>query len=166
MEPRKFITVLTSARQLSLSWANSIQSPQPLPTSWRPVLILSSHLCLCLPNSLFSSGFPTKTLYTPLPSSIRATCPAHLILLGFITRTILGEECRSFSSSVQYIYSLYNGYGNCIINKYIRSASWWSIYIIGYDGRYTQRQINSTRISNMKAWCETFTSHKQNNCSA
>ena len=31
----KFITVLTSARHLSLSLANSILSPQPLPTSWR-----------------------------------------------------------------------------------------------------------------------------------
>ena len=45
---RKFITVLTSARHLSLTWANSIQSPQPPPTSWRSILILSSHLRLGL----------------------------------------------------------------------------------------------------------------------
>jgi hypothetical protein len=32
---RRFLTVPTSARHLSLSWANSIQSPQPPPTSWR-----------------------------------------------------------------------------------------------------------------------------------
>ena len=67
---RRFITLLTSARQLSLSWANSIQSPQPPPTSWRSILILSSLLLLGLPNGLFPSGFPTRTLCTPLPSPI------------------------------------------------------------------------------------------------
>ena len=72
----------------------------PIPTSSRSILILSSHLCLCLPSDLFPSGFPTKTFCTSLPSSIRATFPAHLILLDFITRTILGEEYSSLSSSL------------------------------------------------------------------
>ena len=61
------------------------QAPQPLPTSWRSILILSSHLRLGLPSGLFPSDFPTRTLCTPLPSSISATCPAHLNLLDFIT---------------------------------------------------------------------------------
>ena len=96
----RFITVLTSARHLSLSWANSIQSSQPPPTSWRFILILSSHLRLGLPNGLFPSGFPTRTLCRLLPSPIRATCPAHIILVDFTTHTILGKEYRSLSSSL------------------------------------------------------------------
>jgi len=97
---RRFITIFTSARHLSLSWASSIQSIPPHPTSWRSILISSSHLRLGLPNGLFPSGFPTKTLYTPLLSPIHATCPAHLILLHFIAGTIFGEEYRSLSSSL------------------------------------------------------------------
>ena len=88
---RRFITALTSVRHLSLSWASPIQSIYPHPTSCRSILILSTHLRLGLPNGLFHSGFPTKTLYTTLSSPIRATWPAHLILLHFITRTILGQ---------------------------------------------------------------------------
>ena len=100
---RRFITALTSVRHLFLSWASPIQSIYPHPTSWRSVLILFTHLHLGLPSGLLPSGFPTKTLYTPLSSPICATCPYHLILLDFITRTILGEEYKSFSSSLCYL---------------------------------------------------------------
>ena len=66
-----------------------------------PVHIPTSHLPEIHPNIIhpstprspqwfFPSGFPTKTLYTPLSSPICATCPAQLILLDFSTRTILG----------------------------------------------------------------------------
>ena len=97
---RRIITALTSVRYLSLSWVSPIQSIYPHPTSWRSILIFSTHLRLGLSSGLLPSGFPSKTLYTPLSSSIRATCPAHLIPLDFITRTILGEEYKSFSSSL------------------------------------------------------------------
>ena len=77
-----------------------------------PVHIPTSHLLEMHPNIVhpstprspqwyLPSGFPTKNLYTPLSSLIRATCPAHLILLHFITRTILREQYRSFNSPLR-----------------------------------------------------------------
>ena len=93
---QNFITTFTSACHLSLSWASWIQSTPSHPTSWRFILILSSHLC----QVLYPSGFPTKTLYIPLLSPIRTTCPVELILLNFITQTILGEEYKSLSFSL------------------------------------------------------------------
>ena len=59
---RRLITALTSVRHLSLSWASPIQSTYPHPTSWRSILILSTHLSLSLPSGLFPSRFPSKTL--------------------------------------------------------------------------------------------------------
>jgi len=55
---RRFITALTSVRHLSLSWASPIQSIYPHPTSWRSILILSTHLRLGLPSGLFSLRLP------------------------------------------------------------------------------------------------------------
>ena len=82
-------------------------SPCPSqPTSWRSILILSSHLWMSLPSDLFPSCLPTKSLYIPHLSSIHATCRAHLILLDLITRIVFGEEYRSFGSSLySFIHS-------------------------------------------------------------
>jgi len=72
----------------------------PHPTSFRSILILSSHLHLGLPSVLFPSGYPTKTLYMLLLSPILVTRPTHLILHDLITQKIYGEEYRTLSFSL------------------------------------------------------------------
>ena len=71
------------------SYPEPNQPNYPLPISSRSILILSSHLRLGLPKGLFPVGLPVKILKALLPSSILATCPAHLSLLDLITLTVL-----------------------------------------------------------------------------
>lgn len=65
-ETRRFIIAFTTARYISLTWAGPIQfmPPPPNPISWWAVLI-SFHLCLCLPSDVFPSDFPANILYAP-----------------------------------------------------------------------------------------------------
>ena len=97
---RMFITAFTNAHHLSISWASSIQSIPPHPTSWRSMLILSSHLRLGFPSGCLSLRFPHENPVYTSPVPIRATSPAHQFLLNFTTRTTFGEQYRSLSSSL------------------------------------------------------------------
>ena len=70
--------------------------PEPTPSSPdNPFSLLKIHLNIILPSTSWSPQwslyprFPTKTLCTPLPSAIRATCAAHLILLDSVNRLLL-----------------------------------------------------------------------------
>jgi len=85
--------------------------PPPVLGQLNPVHIPTPHLLEIHPNIIHPSTprspqwslslrFPHQDPIHPLSSPIRATCSAHLILLDFITRTILGEEYKSFSSSL------------------------------------------------------------------
>ena len=62
---RRFITALTSVRHLSLSWASPIQATYPHPTSWRFILILSTHLRPRSPHWSLSLRFPHQDPIRP-----------------------------------------------------------------------------------------------------
>jgi len=64
------------------------------------LLKIHFNIILGLPNSLFLSGFSTKTLYAPFLSPKRSTCPANLIVLDLITPVTFGEQYTSLSSSL------------------------------------------------------------------
>ena len=54
--------------------------PEPNQPNSLSLQILSSHLRLSLPKGLFPVGLPVKIFKALLPSSILATCHAHLNL--------------------------------------------------------------------------------------
>ena len=75
---RRFITTLTNFRHLSLSWANPNQFIYPHPTSWRSILILSTHLRLGLPIGSFPPVSPARPNTPPLLTHTRhMPSPSH-----------------------------------------------------------------------------------------
>ena len=68
--------------------------------------ILSLHLFQGLPNGVFMSGLPIKTLYSHLLSHIRATYPARFILLDFCNPSLHSIFCALYTISLTKINCL------------------------------------------------------------
>jgi len=77
-------------------------SGQPSPVHTPTSYLLDMHPNIIQPSQSRSPQWSLSLQDTihPFSSPFRATCPAHLIVLDFITRSILGEEYKSFSSSL------------------------------------------------------------------
>jgi len=78
---RRFITALTSARHLSISWASSIQSTHPHPTSGRSILILSTTIPLTYLRTPWSRVLLEKLTGLQLVKKF----PEFYVTRGFIT---------------------------------------------------------------------------------
>jgi hypothetical protein len=69
---------------------------------------LSFHLRPGLPNGLFPSDFPTKSVYAIVISPVRTTCPAHLILLDFVTVTAFREAYPAPATSAHPLVQIFS----------------------------------------------------------
>ena len=74
---RRSITAFTSARHLLLSWAGSIQSIPPHPTSSISISILSSHLRLGHPSDLLKFPHYNPVHTSLLPHTCYMPRPSH-----------------------------------------------------------------------------------------
>ena len=113
---RRFITTFTSARHMSLSWASSIRSIAPHPTSWRSILILSSHLCrLGCCDSYFLHTYlltylPTYLLTYSLTYLLTyvltySLTPSSAVLLEKLTCSQLFKKFPEFHGTWRFITS-------------------------------------------------------------
>jgi len=96
---RRLITVITSARNLSLSGVRSIQS-MPRTHFLKIHFNITFSFTPTTSKWFFPPGFrKKKSLYAPLLSLKSAIWPAQFSLFDLINQLIYGEEYRSWSNS-------------------------------------------------------------------
>ncbi|PNF25245.1 hypothetical protein B7P43_G13294, partial [Cryptotermes secundus] len=121
-----FITVFTRNFAGPCSEPDQSNPYHPI-LSLRSILIFSTHLRLGLPSGLFPPGIPTDILYAFPISPIRATCPAHLILLDLIILIIVMKLLiMQFSPTSCHFISLRSKYSpkkNTLFSNTLRLRS-------------------------------------------
>ena len=97
-------------------------SPCSHPTSWKSILMLSSHLCLCLSSGLFPSGFPTENLYTPDLSHVHTNVVKSIKTMFQMCPSNLNFKHVSFTLSAiwkSYQTKMFSPYPRLLWNPYL-----------------------------------------------
>ena len=122
--------------------------PEPDQSSPCPPFHFKIHINIILPTMHGSSEWSLSLrflhqnpVYTS-PLSIRATCPAHLILLDFITRTIFGEKFWTQSYFVYLLFCNSLEFRDMTLNF---QMMWWRADVVDLlYGRYLVRILPNT----------------------
>jgi hypothetical protein len=138
--------VLTRTHNWTVSWARLIGSTSSKSVSFRSILILSSHLHLCFPSYLISSGF----------TIIRATWSSYLILRDLIIWVLPARVPFTFREGYRpsrHNTSMYFFRCWCIFLSNLKVPSygirrawgWMSLYLLSfYASLMSSRSRNSS----------------------
>jgi len=156
---RSIITVFTRSRHLHLSRASSIQSITPHPTSWKSILILSSNLCLGLPqvsppNPVYASplshtrylhcasyssrfyhpnsiGWEVQIIKLLIDKCVRVTTAWHVLRLRKEEQPpILRVAANILNKQSQYSYILYCVCFNLYCGGFIFCNVWVYVWVL------------------------------------
>lgn len=135
---RRFITALTTTQHLSLSWATAIQPMPTQPTSWIPILILTSHLRLGLPSCLFPTGLlhrkPVQHLScTPyVPHDLLISCKEKDKLCSVMQGSVFGWIIwRAVNTTMNrcLLYTLRNALTSWTTTRISKISVPWSLAV-------------------------------------
>ena len=141
------MTAFTSVRHLSLSWASSIQSMPAHTTSWISILILSSHLHLCLKSCLTTLNIVVLSVISYVSRKAAATLSRICGIRGF-SELVSECDCRSGP--------WYRLLRNNFLDKVVLII-WYSVLVFSIPGR---RPYDRRRPVNLCYWwlrrCELY----------
>jgi len=131
-ETRSFIIIFVRARHWGSSWVRLIKSTPSHHFSLMYISVLSSHFAEVFQMSL-PFRFSNYSVYksTILVFCMRATSPAHVLILHFITLIIVGEEQKLYIFLTSVLKNMFNVCKSIkVINQYLYPYTIIVLYIL------------------------------------